>query len=151
MLVLVLVVWNICRPDRLCTAAAQQRRIGEWAMADNKTIEMQDVLRKQHSAHTQMRPEPMDLRKDRIKRAMRLLTEHSEDLCKVMSADFGNRSPHQSMITDIAGTVNFGKYCLKKMDGWSKPSKRSVQFPLGLLGAKAEVRYEPKGVVGILS
>ncbi|QZD95341.1 coniferyl aldehyde dehydrogenase [Qipengyuania gelatinilytica] len=120
-------------------------------MADNKTIEMQDVLRKQRSAHTQMRPEPMDLRKDRIKRAMRLLTEHSEDLCKVMSADFGNRSPHQSMITDIAGTVNFGKYCLKKMDGWSKPSKRSVQFPLGLLGAKAEVRYEPKGVVGILS
>ncbi|MBX7531499.1 coniferyl aldehyde dehydrogenase [Qipengyuania sp. 1XM1-15A] len=120
-------------------------------MADNKTIEMQDVLRKQRSAHTQMRPEPMDLRKDRIKRAMRLLTEHSKDLCKVMSADFGNRSPHQSMITDIAGTVNFGKYCLKKMDGWSKPSKRSVQFPLGLLGAKAEVRYEPKGVVGILS
>jgi coniferyl-aldehyde dehydrogenase len=26
-----------------------------------------------------------------------------------------------------------------------------VQFPLGLLGAKAEVRYEPKGVIGILS
>jgi len=54
-------------------------------------------------------------------------------------------------MTDIVGTINFGKYCLKHMDKWSKPEKRKVQFPLGLLGAKAELRYEPKGVIGILS
>lgn len=120
-------------------------------MADDRKTEMEAVLRKQRAAHHQMRPEPMALRKDRIERAMKLLTDHADDLCKVMAADFGNRSPHQSMITDIAGTVNFGKYCLKHMDKWSRPEKRHVQFPLGLLGAKAEVRYEPKGVVGILS
>ncbi|KWV96463.1 aldehyde dehydrogenase [Erythrobacter sp. AP23] len=112
---------------------------------------MEAVLRKQRAAHHQMRPEPMALRKDRIERAMKLLKDHGDDLCKVMAADFGNRSPHQSMITDIAGTVNFGKYCLKHMDKWARPDRRHVQFPLGLLGAKAEVRYEPKGVVGILS
>ncbi|MEH6683927.1 MAG: coniferyl aldehyde dehydrogenase [Qipengyuania sp.] len=120
-------------------------------MADDRKTEMEAVLRKQRAAHHQMRPEPMALRKDRIQRAMKLLTDHADDLCKVMAADFGNRSPHQSMITDIAGTVNFGKYCLKHMNKWSRPEKRHVQFPLGLLGAKAEVRYEPKGVVGILS
>ena len=120
-------------------------------MADDRKTEMEAVLRKQRAAHHQMRPEPLALRKDRIQRAMTLLTDHADDLCKVMAADFGNRSPHQSMITDIAGTVNFGKYCLKHMDKWSRPEKRHVQFPLGLLGAKAEVRYEPKGVVGILS
>jgi len=120
-------------------------------MADDRKTEMEAVLRKQRAAHHQMRPEPMALRKDRIQRAMKLLTDHADDLCKVMAADFGNRSPHQSMITDIAGTVNFGKYCLKHMGKWSRPEKRHVQFPLGLLGAKAEVRYEPKGVVGILS
>jgi len=120
-------------------------------MADNRKSDMEAVLRKQRAAHHQMRPEPMALRKDRIERAMTLLRKHGEDLCKVMAADFGNRSPHQSMITDIAGTVNFGKYCLKHMDKWARADKRHVQFPLGLLGAKAEVRYEPKGVVGILS
>jgi coniferyl-aldehyde dehydrogenase len=123
----------------------------ERAMADDRKTEMEAVLRKQRAAHHQMRPEPLALRKDRIQRAMKLLTDHADDLCKVMAADFGNRSPHQSMITDIAGTVNFGNYCLKHMDKWSRPEKRHVQFPLGLLGAKAEVRYEPKGVVGILS
>ena len=120
-------------------------------MADDRKTEMEAVLRKQRAAHHQMRPEPLALRKDRIQRAMKLLTDHADDLCKVMAADFGNRSPHQSMITDIAGTVNFGKYCLKHSDKWSRADKRHVQFPLGLLGAKAEVRYEPKGVVGILS
>ncbi|HAU21519.1 MAG TPA: coniferyl aldehyde dehydrogenase, partial [Erythrobacter sp.] len=34
---------------------------------------------------------------------------------------------------------------------WARTQKRKVQVPLGLLGAKAELRYEPKGVVGILS
>ena len=120
-------------------------------MADERKSEMEAVMRKQRAAHHQMRPEPMALRKDRIERAMKLLTDHGEDLCKVMAADFGNRSPHQSMITDIAGTVKFGRYCLKHMDKWARPERRHVQFPLGLLGAKAEVRYEPKGVVGILS
>ena len=120
-------------------------------MAEDRKVEMQDTLRKQRAMFTQARPEPLAVRKDRIKRAVALLKEHADDLCKVMSADFGNRSPDQSMLTDIVGTVNFGKYCLKHVDKWSRPEKRHVQFPLGLLGAKAEVRYEPKGVVGILS
>ncbi|MCA0904676.1 coniferyl aldehyde dehydrogenase [Qipengyuania aquimaris] len=120
-------------------------------MADERLNRMEEVLRKQRAAHHQMRPEPMALRKDRIERSIKLLKDHADDLCKVMSADFGNRSPQQSMMTDIVGTINFGKYCLKRMDGWAKPDKRHVQFPLGLLGAKAEVRYEPKGVIGILS
>ena len=120
-------------------------------MADDRTSDMTGVLHRQRAAHEQARPEPLAARRDRIERAMRLLKDNAEDLCKAMSADFGNRSPQQSMLTDIIGTVNFGKYCLKHLDKWARPDKRSVQFPLGLLGAKAEVRYEPKGTIGILS
>ena len=120
-------------------------------MADEARTEMEAILQKQRAAHEQMRPEPIKLRRARIERAIKLLKDHSDELCKAMSADFGNRSPTQSMMTDIVGTVNFGKYCLKHLDKWARPDKRHVQFPLGLLGAKAEVRYEPKGVIGILS
>ncbi|UVI38964.1 coniferyl aldehyde dehydrogenase [Qipengyuania spongiae] len=120
-------------------------------MADDGTSAMEAVLRDQRTAHEAMRPEPMGLRKNRIERAIRLLKENADELCAAMSADFGNRSPRQSMMTDIVGTVNFGKYCLKHMDRWAKAEKRHVQFPLGLLGARAELRYEPKGVIGILS
>ena len=120
-------------------------------MADDRRDEMEQLLKLQRDAFTASRPETMAMRKDRIKRAMALLKDHAENLCKAMSADFGNRSIEQSMITDIAGTVGQGKHALKNMDKWAKTEKRPVQFPLGLLGAKAEVRYEPKGVIGILS
>jgi coniferyl-aldehyde dehydrogenase len=120
-------------------------------MADDKRQEMERLLKLQRDAFTASRPEPMSMRKDRIKRAMALLKDHGENLAKAMSADFGNRSMHQSMITDIASTVGAGKDALKNMDRWARTQKRKVQFPLGLLGAKAELRYEPKGVIGILS
>ena len=120
-------------------------------MADDKREELQRLLDLQRSAFTASRPETMKMRKDRIKRAMALLKDHGENLCKAMSADFGNRSPHQSMLTDIGGTISAGKHALKHMDKWARPDKRPVQFPLGLMGARAEVRYEPKGVIGILS
>ncbi len=120
-------------------------------MAENRTNELHALLQKQRSAFTAARPELLSVRRDRIERAMALLKEHGEELCQAMSADFGNRSPHQSMITDIAGTIGFGRYCLKHLSQWSRTEKRKVQFPLGLLGAKAELRYEPKGVIGILA
>lgn len=120
-------------------------------MTETKTTDLSALLKLQRDAFTASRPEAMAMRKDRIKRAMALVSEHAENFCKAMSADFGNRSAEQSMLTDIAATVGAGKHALKHMDKWAKTEKRSPQFPLGLLGAKAEVRYEPKGVVGILS
>ncbi|MBL8656848.1 MAG: coniferyl aldehyde dehydrogenase [Altererythrobacter sp.] len=119
--------------------------------ADTFRADMERALEKQRSAFTAARPEPLEARKDRIRRAMALLTDNADALCAAMSADFGNRSPAQSMITDIAGTVSFGRYCLKHIDKWARAERRHVQFPLGLLGAKAELRYEPKGVIGILA
>ena len=120
-------------------------------MAVDQRQEMERLLRLQRDAFTASRPESMAMRKDRIKRAMALLKEHGSTLAKTMSADFGNRSTHQSMITDIAATVSAGREALRNMVGWARTEQRKVQFPLGLLGAKAEVRYEPKGVIGILS
>ncbi len=120
-------------------------------MADGNKGELERILGVQRKAFTAARPEPLEARKDRIKRAIALLVDHGDELARAMSADFGNRSHDASMMTDITGTIGFGKYCLKKLDHWSKAEKRSVRFPLPLLGAKAEVRYEPKGVIGILS
>jgi coniferyl-aldehyde dehydrogenase len=122
-----------------------------FIMADDRRTELESLLARQRAAFTASRPEPLSQRKDRIRRAMALVKEHGEAFAKAMSADFGNRSHHQSMLTDIAATVGAGTHALKHLDGWAKPEKRKVQFPLGLMGARAEVRYEPKGVIGILS
>ena len=120
-------------------------------MADDRRAEMEALLKRQRDAFTASRPEPMSQRKDRIRRAMALVREHADEFAQAMSADFGGRSPAQTLITDVGAVVGAGHDALKNMDRWARPDKRRVQFPLGLLGARAEVRYEPKGVIGILA
>ena len=120
-------------------------------MSDTAPQTLDRILETQRTAFTASRPEPLSARRDRIKRAISILSEHGESLAEAMNSDFGSRSFEASMMTDIVSTIGFGKYCLKNLDHWAAPDKRSVRFPLGLMGAKAEVRYEPKGVIGIMS
>ena len=120
-------------------------------MSETAPQTLDRILETQRRAFVAARPEPLSVRRDRIKRAISILSEHGESLAEAMNSDFGSRSFEGSMMTDIVSTIGFGKYCLKNMEHWAAADKRSVRFPLGLMGAKAEVRYEPKGVIGIMS
>ena len=120
-------------------------------MAHPDRDELMTMLDRQRNDFMAKRPESLNVRRDRIKRVIGLMKDHGDAFSKAMSADFGNRSWEQSMLTDIAPTISLAKYCLKNLDSWAKPDKRKVQFPLNLLGAKAEVRYEPLGVIGIIA
>ncbi|WP_082734340.1 coniferyl aldehyde dehydrogenase [Novosphingobium sp. CCH12-A3] len=113
--------------------------------------EMMTALGKQREAFMAARPEPLSTRNDRLERCARMLLAHGEDFARAMSADFGHRSHEQSMLTDIMPSISLIRYSQKRMKAWSKPEKRHVNFPLNLLGARAEVRYEPKGVIGIVA
>jgi hypothetical protein len=48
----------------------------------------------------------------------------------------------------IMASVKPVKHVLKHLEAWSRPEKQRLDFPLGLLGARAWVEYQPKGVVG---
>ena len=120
-------------------------------MTNPSSQDQQAILDRQRASFTAARPEGLNVRRDRIKRVIAAMKDHGEAFAKAMSADFGNRSIEQSLLTDIAPTISQAKYCLKNLDSWARPSRRKVQFPLNLMGGKAEVRYEPKGVVGIIS
>ncbi|WP_238339551.1 coniferyl aldehyde dehydrogenase [Novosphingobium ginsenosidimutans] len=112
---------------------------------------MMATLQRQRDAFTAARPEPMSVRKDRLKRVIAMMKETGEEFARAISRDFGHRSHEQSLMTDIMPSVTAAKYCLKHMDAWAKTERRKPNFPLGLFGAKAELRYEPKGVVGVVS
>ncbi|MCO4811404.1 MAG: coniferyl aldehyde dehydrogenase [Gammaproteobacteria bacterium] len=88
---------------------------------------------------------------ERLNKAIDLLITHSDALCAAMRDDFGHRSMDASLAFDIGGSIDALKYAKRHLRKWMRPEKRSPQFPLGLFGAKASVRYQPKGVVGIIS
>lgn len=109
------------------------------------------MLAVQREAFMAELPVSLDTRKDRLKRAAALLSDNAEAFCDALSEDFGHRSREQSLLTDIASSVAPIRHAIKSLDGWAKRDKRPVQFPLGLLGAKAWVEYQPKGVIGVIA
>ncbi|MFZ4746422.1 MAG: coniferyl aldehyde dehydrogenase [Sphingomonas sp.] len=112
---------------------------------------LSDVRARQRAAFDAELPVSAAARRDRLKRCMSMMKAHGEDFAAAMSEDFGHRSRAQSMLTDIAASIAPARQALKHLDRWMQPEKRSVQFPLGLLGAKARVEFQPKGVVGVIS
>ena len=112
---------------------------------------MMSILQAQRTAFTAELPVSIAVRKDRLGRAIAMMVDHGEAFAKAMSEDFGHRSIDQSMITDIVGSINPIKHTIKKLEKWMKPERRSLMFPLGLLGAKGSVEYQPKGVVGVIA
>lgn len=112
---------------------------------------MVGVRVRQRSAFDAEMPVGADVRRDRLKRCIAMMQAHGVAFAKAMSEDFGHRSHDQSMLTDIAASITPAKHALKNLDKWMRPERRSVQFPLGLLGASARVEYQPKGVVGVIA
>lgn len=111
---------------------------------------MTQVLQQQRAAFMAELPVSAAARKDRLTRLIAMLVDHAQAFCDAMSEDFGHRSIEQSMMTDITGSIRAIKYTIKQVDRWMKPERRHVDFPLGLLGARARVEYQPKGVVGVI-
>lgn len=91
------------------------------------------------------------VRKDRLKRAKACLLENKDTFIQLISEDFGNRSKETTLFADVTASAGALSDAIKHVSSWMKPSKRSLQFPLGLLGAKAEVVPQPKGVVGLIT
>ena len=114
-------------------------------------MDLKATLAAQRAAFDAAMPEPLTVRRDRLKRAAALVRENAGRFCDALSEDFGHRSREQSMLTDVAGSIGPIEHALKNLDRWSRPEKRPVQFPLGLLGARAWVEYQPLGVVGVIA
>ena len=100
---------------------------------------MTETLAAQRAAFTAELPVSLGVRRDRLKRAAAMIRDHAERFCTALSEDFGHRSREQSMLTDIGGSIAPIAHALKQLDGWARPEKRPVQFPLGLLGGKARI------------
>ena len=118
----------------------------------NPTYEdMQVALDRQRKAFLTEGVVGAETRIDRIDRAINILEKHGSRFGDAMAADFGHRSRDLSKQTDIDGSIEPLKYAKKHLRNWMTPEKRKVMFPLGLLGARARLEFQPLGVVGCIS
>src|SRR5688572_5838285 len=88
------------------------------------------------------------VRRERLDRILDLLRRHRDALAEAVSADFGHRSRHETLIADIAVSVNAVRHLRRNLARWMRPERRGTT--LGLFPARAEVIVQPLGVVGII-
>jgi coniferyl-aldehyde dehydrogenase len=116
------------------------------------TAGLNQILERQKAAHLRDGAPSARLRIDRLDRCIRLLVDHNDDIVRALNEDFGARPAEVTGVTDVAGSVGPLKHAKSHLQKWMRPEKRSTTPAiLGLLGAKAEVRFQPKGVVGVIS
>ncbi|PTS89187.1 MULTISPECIES: coniferyl aldehyde dehydrogenase [unclassified Caulobacter] len=119
---------------------------------DAHKAEMNAVLNRQKAAHLRDGPPSAAKRTEWINRCIDLLVGHQAEIAKAVNEDFGSRSPDATALTDVAGSIGPLKFARENLSRWMRPQKRkTTPAILGLFGAKAEVQYQPKGVVGVIS
>ncbi|MEM1106661.1 MAG: coniferyl aldehyde dehydrogenase [Pseudomonadota bacterium] len=112
---------------------------------------MEDVLASQKAAHIREGAPGVSKRIEWMDKAIALLVDHQSEIEEAVASDFGHRSRDATRFTDVASSIGALQYAKKHVAKWMRPEKRKVEFPLGLLGSKAQVQYQPKGTVGIIS
>jgi coniferyl-aldehyde dehydrogenase len=89
-------------------------------------------------------------RRARLQRTIDMLVEHADALCEAMHEDFGNRPAVFSLANDILGSLGSLKHARDTFEQWLGDDPRPAVAPFDQFGATAWVRYQPKGVVGII-
>ena len=123
----------------------------------NETIQnMHRVLELQKSLNIKEGAPSLELRSDRLDRVVSMVTKYKLEIISALQDDFGNRDPVMSAATEVDSVIGPMMHAKKNLKKWTKTEKRKAAIaPLGsalsLLGAKAEIRYQPKGVVGAIS
>ncbi len=88
------------------------------------------------------------LRKNRLQKLLAAIERHRPQLKESVYLDF-RKNPTEVDITEILPTISELSHAIKSIRHWMR--KKRVDRPITLLGTKNWIRYEPKGVVLIVS
>ena len=79
----------------------------------------------------------------------RFVRENRDALCDAVCADYGHRSRHETVLTEIAPVLAGVRHASKHLRTWMRPQRRQVDRLAFGLGSN-EVVPQPLGVVGVI-
>jgi len=88
-------------------------------------------------------------RKADLRTLQRFVRENEAALCEAISADYGHRSRHETLLAEVFPAVDGVDHVIKHLRGWMKPQRRAVDLR-NFLGARNRVIPQPLGVVGVI-
>lgn len=113
------------------------------------SAQLQSVLDLQRAAYFAHPVPSYDERKADLRTLQRFLRENKEALCDAISADYGNRSRHETLLAEMFPAIDGIDHVIKHMRKWMKPQRRAVDLR-NFFGARNRVIPQPLGVVGVI-
>ncbi len=107
------------------------------------------ALQQQREAHLAHPMPTLAERKADLRQLMRFILDHKEAICEAISADYGHRSRHETLLMEVMPVIADIKVTLKHLGAWMKPQKRDIDRKIFGL-ASNRVIPQPLGVVGVI-
>jgi coniferyl-aldehyde dehydrogenase len=112
-------------------------------------LEPAEILAAQRHAFTEAGAPSLAERKADIRKLKEAVASEAEAIASAISADFGNRSRHETLLADVWPVIASARHTLRHLSSWMRP--KSAAVGLELLPGRARILYQPRGVVGIIS
>ncbi len=119
------------------------------ACADISAVMLADALAQQRRAYLSAPVPSLQERRADLLTLRRFLRENQEALCSAISADYGHRSRHETLLAEIFPAIDGISDVLRQLGRWMKPQRRRIdRLTFGL--ASNRVIPQPLGVVGVI-
>jgi coniferyl-aldehyde dehydrogenase len=116
--------------------------------ADTPSTELQPTLLRLRAAWQANKPSYAQRCAD-LQRLRDVLKRRLDEMARTVAGDFGHRSAHETRIADGMTAFNEINHLLKHLRGWMRPRRAAVGWRF--LPARAQIRPQPLGVVGVIA
>ncbi|MFZ3127793.1 MAG: aldehyde dehydrogenase family protein, partial [Rhodoferax sp.] len=110
---------------------------------------LEETLQLQRAAYLANPIPTLAQRKADLLKLKAFVQDNREGLVEAVNADYGNRSRHETLFTEIFTVVDGVDHVLKHLKQWMKPQRRGVDLR-NFFGARNRVIPQPLGVVGAI-
>ncbi len=117
-------------------------------MNETEAVELQRIFDLQKAHQFKVGNTTAAERKAKLKRLHEAVLRYREDIRKALFDDFG-KHPSEVDLSEIYPVTAEIKHAKRQINKWLGKNRRST--PLALMGASSRIKYEPKGVVLIIS
>jgi coniferyl-aldehyde dehydrogenase len=110
---------------------------------------LEATLKRQRAAYLNNPVPDYEARCADLRKLERFVREHQGAICDAINADYGNRSRHETLLTEVMPVLKGIHHTLKHLRRWMKPQRRGIdRLAFGL--ASNRVIPQPLGVVGVI-
>jgi coniferyl-aldehyde dehydrogenase len=120
-------------------------------LVDTATGPLLAILERQRAAFAAEGEVSAAARRERLQRCINVLRRSTAAITASLEEDFGQRPAAITQFADVFPAVAALDHARRHVTQWMRPTRHAARIGMPVPGARAEVIYQPLGVVGIVS